>query len=503
LATATALCWCAGLAQPTNINSLGGFEGDLPSYWTKGSTPAGSTLTWATDQSRNMGHSLKIVKSATSDSAAWISENMVDYWSQRHYKDVDIFLGAYVKTQGVNTNPTTDDQKWWISYTFYDSAGVKIGETKLPIDQSTATKDWFADTNGVGATTLPRDSWRTIIKFVGGKNATGTVWADDFMLIGRAGAWAGQDWNTSVGVPTGWLYWLPPTGGNDGKLDAGFENTVVTTEAAHTGLKSLKFNLPNGRRSQDAWVGTKRYLLSGNSQIAGNVVPQSAPGDISALTSVKPKDILRIAVWVKASNLVPDSADAYPGTWATGFTVGFFKSNSNWDGFNNVSGWPQDYVFTFPHVTSFDWTQYYLDVPVPDDVDAKALEVRLHAYSRFVGTVYFDDLTVQVIGNTTGIAGTKTGLPTTYELEPNYPNPFNPTTTISYGVPQPGRVRLTIFNMLGQQIRSLIDMDRAAGRFTATWDGRDDAGIAVGSGVYFYRLVAGEAMMVRKMMMLK
>jgi flagellar hook assembly protein FlgD len=136
-------------------------------------------------------------------------------------------------------------------------------------------------------------------------------------------------------------------------------------------------------------------------------------------------------------------------------------------------------------------------------VDAKALEVRLHAYSRFVGTVYFDDLTVQVIGNTTGIAGTKTGLPTTYELEPNYPNPFNPTTTISYGVPQPGRVRLTIFNMLGQQIRSLIDMDRAAGRFTATWDGRDDAGIAVGSGVYFYRLVAGEAMMVRKMMMLK
>jgi len=79
-----------------------------------------------------------------------------------------------------------------------------------------------------------------IIKFVGGKNATGTVWADDFDYVGRGGAWAGQTWNQSVGVPTGWLYWLPPNGGNDLKLSNGFENTKITTEAAHTGLSSLK-----------------------------------------------------------------------------------------------------------------------------------------------------------------------------------------------------------------------------------------------------------------------
>jgi len=69
----------------------------------------------------------------------------------------------------------------------------------------------------------------------------------------------------------------------------------------------------------------------------------------------------------------------------------------------NVSGYPIDMQFVFPHVTAFDWTQYYIDIPVSTDPTAKALEVRLHVYSRFTGTVYFDDLGVQVIGNTTAV----------------------------------------------------------------------------------------------------
>ena len=83
------------------------------------------------------------------------------------------------------------------------------------------------------------------------------------------------------------------------------------------------------------------------------------------------------------------------GDLAAGFTYGFFKGNGNNDGFNNVSGYPIDTQFTFPSVTQFDWTKYSLDVTVPNDPEAKALEVRLHPYSRFTGTVYFDDLTVE------------------------------------------------------------------------------------------------------------
>ncbi|MGA9118110.1 MAG: hypothetical protein WB699_01990, partial [Bacteroidota bacterium] len=104
-----------GFAQSTNLPTVYGFEGTQPAYWNPASAPAGSTLSWATDQSRSMGHSLKIDKpQATADSAAWISDNMCDIWSQIHNKNVDIFLGAYVRTQGVNTNPANDDERWYI-----------------------------------------------------------------------------------------------------------------------------------------------------------------------------------------------------------------------------------------------------------------------------------------------------------------------------------------------------------------------------------------------------
>src|SRR3990172_8007001 len=114
-------------AQVININTTGNFEGVLPGYWTKGNDPGGNTLTWATDQSRSLGRSLKITKTTTADSAAWVSENMVDYWSPRHYANVDMKIGAWVKTQGVNTNPAAD-ALWYITYTFYDSAGALIGQ---------------------------------------------------------------------------------------------------------------------------------------------------------------------------------------------------------------------------------------------------------------------------------------------------------------------------------------------------------------------------------------
>ncbi len=120
---------------------------------------------------------------------------------------------------------------------------------------------WVADTNSPGDVILPKDSWKTIVKFVAGKNATGTVWMDDVMFYGRAGQWAGQHWGSNLEYPTGWYYWMPPIGGNDGVLENGFENTVVTTEAAHSGLYSLKFDMPFSRQPHDGFVGMKRVSL--------------------------------------------------------------------------------------------------------------------------------------------------------------------------------------------------------------------------------------------------
>ena len=472
-------------AQPVSLNTIGGFEGSLPSYWTKGNQPSTSTLSWATDQFRSLGHSLKISKpSTTPDSAAWISENMCDLWSPQHLKNVDIMVGGFVKTQGVNTNPVNADEKWWISYTFWDSAGAFIEETKLPIDQSVATSTgWVADTNGPGETLLPKDSWTTIIKFVAGKNATGTVWAGDFILNGRGG-WAGQDWNAGVGVPTGWNYWLPPNGGNDGVLGFGFENTVVTNEAAHSGLYSLKFDLPLGRAAHDAWVGTKRYLLS------------------ALADSIKAGDVLRVAMWVKGSNLLPDSQAAHPGSWAIGVTPIFHSGYRPNDPYDEIGA--HDDVFTLPNATSFGWTQFYVDVTVPGNPNVKSLSIRPHVYSLFTGTVYYDDVTVQVIGTATGVSGNNgKGIPRTIELANNYPNPFNPTTVIQYATPRADQALLEIYNPLGQRVRTLVQGVISPGYHEAVWDGRNESGQLVQSGVYFYRLRTGETSLVKKMMFIK
>jgi hypothetical protein len=94
-------------------------------------------------------------------------------------------------------------------------------------------------------------------------------------------------------------------------------------------------------------------------------------------------------------------------------------------------------------------------------------------------------------------------LPETYMLAQNYPNPFNPKTTIRYQLPQSCPVSLTIYNVLGQAVCRLVDWEQAPGSYLVIWNGVDDLGRPVASGIYFYQLTAGEFRQVRKMLMLK
>ena len=75
-----------------------------------------------------------------------------------------------------------------------------------------------------------------------------------------------------------------------------------------------------------------------------------------------------------------------------------------------------------------------------------------------------------------------------YALTQNFPNPFNPATSIRYSLAEPGNVKLVIYNALGQEVRTLVDNYRLSGEYAAQWDARDEAGRAVASGVYVYRL---------------
>jgi hypothetical protein len=93
--------------------------------------------------------------------------------------------------------------------------------------------------------------------------------------------------------------------------------------------------------------------------------------------------------------------------------------------------------------------------------------------------------------------------PLVARLEPNSPNPFNPVTTIRFAVPTTGRVMLVIYDVQGREVRRLVDGVREAGEHAVIWNGRDGAERAVPSGIYFYRLTAGNAAMSRKMVMTK
>jgi len=96
-----------------------------------------------------------------------------------------------------------------------------------------------------------------------------------------------------------------------------------------------------------------------------------------------------------------------------------------------------------------------------------------------------------------------TAMPTEFRLQQNYPNPFNPQTTIRYDLPVQSDVRLTLFDVLGRTVRTLVDAKQPAGAHTAVWDGRDDRGRQLASGVYVYRITAGTFKKSAKMLLLK
>jgi len=97
-----------------------------------------------------------------------------------------------------------------------------------------------------------------------------------------------------------------------------------------------------------------------------------------------------------------------------------------------------------------------------------------------------------------------TALPGQFRLQQNYPNPFNPTTTIEYDLSRQETVTLTVYDILGRKVKTLMDnRPQHAGRHWVVWNGADANGRPVSSGIYFYRLTAGAFSESRKMILVK
>ncbi|MCH8277095.1 MAG: T9SS type A sorting domain-containing protein [Bacteroidetes bacterium] len=131
--------------------------------------------------------------------------------------------------------------------------------------------------------------------------------------------------------------------------------------------------------------------------------------------------------------------------------------------------------------------------------------MRLRYYHAFDGITYWDDISIIPLGSSalvgTGIEDEYIAdeLPNSFELHQNYPNPFNPVTVIAFDMADQGKVTLSVYNMLGQRVTTLVDGVRMpAGRHTATFDAS-----SLSSGVYLYVLDVSGQMLARRMVLLK
>jgi hypothetical protein len=146
-----------------------------------------------------------------------------------------------------------------------------------------------------------------------------------------------------------------------------------------------------------------------------------------------------------------------------------------------------------------------LTCTLPDDTTLNHCRLLLRDSSLIYAGVLLTDTTDSVfhLGIPSGLDDHVALTPDRFELGQNFPNPFNPETEIMFSVPSPSNVRIGIYNIMGQRVRTLTDAPYSMGVHRVRWDGRSDAGVAVGAGVYICRMEAPGFVQARKMLLLK
>ena len=266
------------------------------------------------------------------------------------------------------------------------------------------------------------------------------------------------------------------------------QTLTFTYTATDLNSDPLTYNLispPNGAAVTSAGVFTWRplYPLVGPTVITA-IVSDGLLQDIAAATVT----VTRVNQKPVINSKVPASASTISYNKSTLFAVSASDPNGDpityrWVVNNQVvrNGPDSSYTTTFtdPHNTAkFIWA-------VCTDIDGLADST-------------FWAFTITDVQTEKGV------VPTEFALGQNYPNPFNPTTTLQFDLPKSSSVTLEVFNVTGARVRSLLRGENiGAGRHTTMWDGRDESGRVVPSGVYMYRIAAGDFHAWKKMTMLK
>ncbi len=232
----------------------------------------------------------------------------------------------------------------------------------------------------------------------------------------------------------------------------------------------------------------------GRSQLLFMIPPGIAPGtlanvEVSAVSNKDgSQDIARFVVAagsmaLSTISLLPDSVVIMPGDTVTFLAEGYNQFS------RSVDIDPQ-------------WTC------TGGSIDENGVFIAGMTTGTFVVTVtdahtgHTEQVVVMIVEHT-AVDASSGSTPETYQLAPNYPNPFNPGTHIEYSIPAQTRVTLGIYNVLGQKIRTLVDRTQAAGHYRVHWSGVDEQNRAVPAGLYFYHIRTEHYRASRKMLLLR
>ncbi len=445
-------------------NILGNADLDTyePFWWyPKG---VGAIREWATDSVYKGVRSIKIAKSITTpNDVGWISGNQ----AQTYWNSMDAVLyqvGAIIKTNGVNTDPADMSERIGLYWEFL-SGGSRIAEAFIPVDQTVASKDWDSLSTFVFLPSVP-DSAYCYFKF--GPNATGTAWADNFIL--GSDPWTAGFFGSPCETPAGWMNWASTS-------QVGVAQ--YTDEEAHSG----------------SWSAKLMDLDTLSDEMVFYTIPSPC----------EPDQMYYISGWAKKVDIEPTDPHYLPVNWNTtrdderiGFTVGFHGApiETQWD-------WLGDNFFYIDQVDSMgDWEKYEVIATSPSDAAGVSMRARFTSFPQ--GTVYFDDFEVREVTILAGIEDEEGGdIITSYELMQNYPNPFVNETSISYQLPKDAHANLVIYDMLGRKVITLVNGLQLAGAHIVRWDGRSEDGSKVANGIYFYHLSTSDFQASQKMLILR
>ena len=177
--------------------------------------------------------------------------------------------------------------------------------------------------------------------------------------------------------------------------------------------------------------------------------------------------------------------------------------NKFWgDGYSVVPGERRIMLSTGPFTMTLGDTQEVVLAMIASAAPTGVENVTwLRNRARYLHAIY-PNLGEYVAGFVTGVSDNP-NVPTEFALDQNFPNPFNPSTHIRFTIPDAGNVKLSVYDILGQEICVAHDGFLSAGRHTVLWDGRNTSGETSPSGVYFYKLTQGNHQEVRKLILLR